>query len=65
MFYVATVQSGARVLVSGRSPNLATEKVEKRLNTRVVEIDILEAVFYSEVELNSLAYILPAIGDSP
>lgn len=66
MLYVVTVQAGNRVLIPARSEAAAIAMVEKRLATRVVEVDILEAVIYSELS-SGMAYLIdiPLTGDSP
>ncbi len=64
MLYVVTLAVGSRVLVPGRSPNHAAQKVAERLNTRVTEVDLLEAALYSDFEGMAYIFDLP-IGDSP
>lgn len=66
MLYIATTESNAKVLVSGRCQKTATARVEQRLNTRVVAIDYLEAALHTQ--FNSLAYVLGVdtiLGDVP
>ena len=63
MIYVVTLPAGSRVLMPGRSPNHAAEKVSERLNTRVTEVDLLEAVLYSDFEGMAYIFDLPN-GDS-
>lgn len=59
MFYVCAIEpSGNKVLVSARCPNHAESKVVQRLNTRVVSVEALETIFFSD--LRGLAYLLEA-----
>lgn len=66
MLYVVTVQAGNRVLIPARSEAAAIAMVEKRLATRVIDVDILEAVIYSDLS-SGMAYLIdiPLTGDSP
>ena len=57
MFYIATTQTGAQVLVFARSPATAIKRVEEQLKTRVCTVDLLESVFFSS--LGGMATVMP------
>ncbi len=63
MFYVVTTESGIKALVSSRCQKSAKHFAEQRLDTRVVDIDYLEAVIHSD--FSNLAILSKAeAGDS-
>lgn len=62
MFYIATTQTRAQVLVFARSPSLAIKRVEEQLKTRVCTVDLLESVFFSS--LGGMATVMPSNQES-
>lgn len=62
MFYIATTQTKAQVLVFARSPATASKKVEEQLKTRVCTVDLLESVFFSS--LGGMATVMPSNQES-
>ena len=62
MFYIATTQTKAQVLVFARSPSLAIKRAEEQLKTRVCTVDLLESVFFSS--LGGMATVMPSNQES-